>query len=71
MADKEAKEFTAKGKKITCPVCGHDKFWERRTLMNTRGASFFSFDWLNKDALNKICNSCGYVYWFYRQRLDQ
>ena len=70
MAKKEVKEFTVDGKKITCPVCEHDRFWTRRTLMNTRGASFLSFDWLNLDALNKICNNCGYVFWFYRQRMD-
>jgi len=44
MSKKEAKEFRVNEKKITCPICEHDQFWSRRTLMNTRGASFFSFD---------------------------
>lgn len=32
--------------------------------MNTRGASFFNFDWANKGATNHVCERCGYVYWF-------
>lgn len=64
MNNKEAVEVIKLGKKLVCPVCEYDKFWTRATLMNTRGASFFNFDWANKTAKNYICDQCGYVYWF-------
>lgn len=62
---KEAKELTVQGKKIVCPLCGHDKFWTRTTLLNTRGVSFFNFDWLNKEATNKVCERCRHMLWFH------
>jgi hypothetical protein len=65
MRKKEASELHVQGKQVHCPVCHHDRFWTRRTLLNTRGASFFSFDWLNKGAVNQICDRCGHILWFY------
>lgn len=61
---KEAREVEVRGKQLVCPVCGETKFWERRTLMNTAGATFFGFDWANKEAQNYICDDCGYIFWF-------
>ena len=55
------------GKSIPCPICGHDRFWTRKTLMNTRGASFFDLDWANASAVNYVCNRCGHVLWFLRR----
>lgn len=52
------------GKSLSCVVCGHERFWERRTLMNTKGASFLGFDWANTEATNYVCDNCGYVHWF-------
>ncbi len=66
MAKEPAKELIVEGKVIICPVCKHDKFWLRKTLMNTRAASFFSFDWLNKTSDCQICDRCGHVLWFFR-----
>lgn len=54
------------GHPLTCAVCGHDKFWTRKTLMNTPGVTFLGFDWANKQAENYVCNHCGYVMWFLR-----
>jgi ribosomal protein S27AE len=62
---KQAEELIIENRKINCPLCGHDQFWTRRTLLNTRGASFFSFDWLNRDAVNKVCDNCGHMLWFH------
>jgi len=62
---KEAIELIVDGKLISCPVCSHDRFWERTTLLNTRGASFFEFDWLNREARNQICDKCGHMLWFH------
>lgn len=67
MATPESNEVTKLGKKLVCPVCGHDRFWSRQTLMNTRGATFLNFDWVNKGATNYVCEKCGYVYWFLEQ----
>lgn len=61
----EAKEYEVKGHKLSCPICGHKLFWTRRTLMNTRGLTFFNLDWANQDAKNYICEHCGYIMWFY------
>lgn len=50
--------------KLTCPVCGWQQFHERNSLLNTRAATFFKFDWANKEATNYICVQCGYIFWF-------
>ncbi|MCC5912306.1 MAG: hypothetical protein JJT76_17965 [Clostridiaceae bacterium] len=62
--NKKANKVTIVGKDLICPVCDHDEFWTRETLMNTSGATFLGFDWANKAATNYVCNVCGYVYWF-------
>ena len=63
-ARKEAHEYEIFGYHLVCPICKHDKFWARKTLMNTPGATFFGVEWANKQADNYICNKCGYVFWF-------
>jgi predicted nucleic-acid-binding Zn-ribbon protein len=50
--------------KLTCTVCGNQQFHERNSLLNTRAATFFNFDWANKEATNYICAQCGYIFWF-------
>ncbi|MDQ7793317.1 MAG: DNA-binding protein [bacterium] len=60
----EASEHEVAGRKLACPFCDHNRFWTRRTLMNTRGATFFNLDWANREAHNYICEQCGYVLWF-------
>jgi len=61
---KEIRQRQVKGKKLVCPVCGHDHFWTRRTLMNTPGLTFFGLDWANRTSENYVCDSCGHVLWF-------
>lgn len=61
---KGAQKVNIAGKPLVCHICQHDEFWKRETLMNTRGATFFNFDWLNKGATNYVCDRCGYVFWF-------
>ena len=56
-----------KGHKLICPICEGQNFWNRQTLMNTRGATFLGFDWANKEADNFICDNCGYVFWFFEK----
>lgn len=64
MGTKSAEEKYIKGHLLECPICKNKYFTERRTLMNTAGASFLGFDWANKEAQNYICSDCGYVMWF-------
>lgn len=60
----KSKERIINGRVLTCIVCNNDKFWTRKSLMNTREMTLFNLDWANKEAQNYICDSCGYVYWF-------
>lgn len=56
--------YQAAGKTIQCPHCGHDQFASRQILLNTRGATFFNFDWLNKGATVLTCQQCSRLEWF-------
>jgi uncharacterized Zn finger protein (UPF0148 family) len=56
----------AAGRLIVCPVCGHDRFDQQRTLMNTRAATFLNFDWADGGADTRICQRCTHVMWFAR-----
>lgn len=67
-----AKEKTISKRKVAgiileCPICKHNEFWTRKTLMNTVGLTFFNLDWANKTATNYVCNNCGHVLWFLNQ----
>jgi|ERR1035438_3094440 hypothetical protein len=42
-------DVIAGGKQLVCVVCGGTHFHERNSLLNTRAATFFRFDWANKD----------------------
>lgn len=64
MSDQESQTLEIKGRKVACPICGHDRFWTRETLMNTGLATFFGFDWANQAAMNYVCYECGHVLWF-------
>ena len=55
------------GNDLQCPVCGHDVFWKRQTLLNTPGLTFFGVEWANKQADNYVCDRCGHMLWFLRK----
>ncbi len=59
-----AQAWTIAGKSLVCPVCANEDFWKRKTLMNTPGLTFFGIEWANRQAINYVCNRCGYVFWF-------
>jgi len=63
---KDSSPRSVDGHDLTCPVCQHDAFWNRKTLMNTPGMTFWGIEWANKEADNYVCSSCGYVMWFLR-----
>jgi predicted nucleic-acid-binding Zn-ribbon protein len=54
----------AAGKPIHCLHCGQGEFESRKILLNTRGATFFNFDWLNRRATALTCARCGRIDWF-------
>ena len=55
------------GTNIACLHCGHDLFHKGTALLNTRGMTFFGFDWLNESAVTLICKRCGYIHWFLKE----
>lgn len=62
----DAAKYEVDGNELSCPVCGHQKFWLRTTLLNTGGMTFFGIEWANRRAKNYVCNRCGYMMWFIR-----
>jgi predicted nucleic-acid-binding Zn-ribbon protein len=67
----EAIEYEIKGHKLSCPICGNTLFYARKTLLNTRGATFFGLDWANKNADNYICENCGHILWFSEEAFSE
>ena len=39
-------------------------YHERNSLLNTRAATFFNFDWANASGLCVVCDNCGFIHWF-------
>jgi hypothetical protein len=65
MSMKEAKEYKIEDQTLICPICKHNRFYYRRTLMSTAGKTFFNVDWVNPEATNYICEKCRHVMWFF------
>ena len=53
---------------LVCPICGGRKFFERKTLMNTMGATLLGWDFADAEAVNFICEDCSYIFWFMDDR---
>lgn len=62
--EKEPIPYSVKDQPVICPICQHEKFWSGRAQLNTSTATFFGFDWLNKEVDTLTCEHCGYVLWF-------
>ncbi|MEN6316983.1 MAG: hypothetical protein ABFD25_22345 [Clostridiaceae bacterium] len=52
------------GYELVCPVCKSKDFYTRKSLLNSRGMTLLGLDWTNQGAINYICMTCGYIYWF-------
>jgi hypothetical protein len=52
---------------LKCSICQHDRFNSRRAMLNTKGATFFQVEWLNRNADCHVCDRCGFVHWFLRE----
>ncbi len=62
--ERKGERYQVAGKPVVCPHCGGERFASREILMNTRGATFFNFDWLNKTAAALTCTTCSRIEWF-------
>lgn len=58
--------LVVEGYPVACPVCRHDRFRTRRTVMETRTQAIWDMDWSSPTAENYICLRCGYVMLFMR-----
>jgi len=61
---KEPETVQIDGQPFSCTVCGNDIFWRRRAQLNTAMATFFNFDWANREATCVVCTKCRYIHWF-------
>ncbi|MEO8083121.1 MAG: hypothetical protein ABI780_04810 [Ardenticatenales bacterium] len=52
------------GRRIACPICGHDRFQESSQLLNSRGLAFLDLSWLSAGAITYACRRCGHMLWF-------
>jgi hypothetical protein len=55
---------TVDDKPLICAACGHDRYRQRGSLLNSQGGEFFGFAWADQKATNFICTNCGYIHWF-------
>jgi predicted nucleic-acid-binding Zn-ribbon protein len=60
----ESSSYSAGGIVITCTHCKNNSFHQGKAQLNTRGATFLGFDWLNKSATTLVCSKCGLIQWF-------
>jgi ribosomal protein L37E len=52
------------GNAVHCPICRHDRFVSRRTLVETRAGALLGKGWASPTATNHLCTRCGYMLWF-------
>ncbi|RKN72971.1 hypothetical protein [Paenibacillus ginsengarvi] len=56
--------YAAGQTKIHCPCCRNDTFDKDYRQLNSRGATFFGLDWVNRNATILVCKRCTYIAWF-------
>jgi predicted nucleic-acid-binding Zn-ribbon protein len=52
------------GYELDCPICRGKNFSRKSSMLNSRGMTLLGLDWANQGAINFICDSCGYIFWF-------
>ena len=62
--DAEPQAYLARGRKIVCPHCANDRFSRREAMLNTRIATFFELDWVNRSGIALVCSNCSMIQWF-------
>jgi hypothetical protein len=56
--------YVVRGRKVVCPHCGGDRFSRREAMLNTRIATFFELDWVNRSGIALVCANCSMIQWF-------
>lgn len=59
-------KYTVKGDLLRCIVCGHDDFLWHQGLKESRGLTFFGFDWAAEGVDKLTCAGCAHVMTFAR-----
>lgn len=49
---------------IHCPICKNDRFDLDYRQLNTRAATFFNFDWANREVAILVCKDSSHIAWF-------
>lgn len=57
-------QFKVRNKIIACACCQNNTFGKDYRQLNSRGATFFGFDWANRNATVLICRECSHIMWF-------
>ncbi len=64
----DAKGHTVAGKALHCPICEHDRFWSRPTMLPRRSLAFFDVEWASPKAEVYVCGRCRHLLWFLPER---
>ncbi len=60
----ESGRFQVADRIVVCSHCGGTEFKDDQAQLNTAGATYFGYDWLNRSAHALICTNCGHIEWF-------
>lgn len=56
--------YQSEGFPIRCPCCNGEDFTLGKAMLNTRGLTLLSLDWLNREAAVLQCVRCHRIEWF-------
>src|SRR5688500_7389425 len=65
----EAREIKIAGKQLRCQVCDYTRFYRREAGLSSGASNVFGQEWAHSQATCFICEQCGYVHWFVRDRV--
>jgi DNA-directed RNA polymerase subunit RPC12/RpoP len=65
-ARQDGTTLVVEGNAVACPICRHDRFRMKNTLMESRGMAILDVEWAAPSAETYICTRCGHVLWFMR-----
>lgn len=51
-------ELIINEKKITCSICGNDKFTKREGVLSSGKQAFFGHQWTDRKVMHHICTKC-------------
>lgn len=64
----EGKEYEVDGHRLTCPICGNNRFETHRTLLNRTWLTIFRLQAWDRTVVSFSCTSCGYILPFLRKQ---